>query len=72
MVIAKNLKVNVFVVVDQRMSVFFSSTHKAKAVVAAEIAALIARRTTGAGNWSRQQVIGMAMMRILEYRAIIE
>ena len=50
MVIAKNLKANVFVVVDQRISMFFDSTHKTKAVVAAEIAGLIAWRTTGTGN----------------------
>lgn len=41
---------NVFVVVDQRMSMFFGSTHKTKSVVAAEIAALIAWRITSTGD----------------------
>lgn len=41
---------NVYLVVDQRRSMFFGSTHKTKSVIAAELAALIAWQITGSGD----------------------
>lgn len=41
---------NVYLAIDQRMTMFFGSTHKMKSVIAAELAALIAWRITETGD----------------------
>lgn len=41
---------NIFLIIDQRSSMFFGSTHKMKSVIAAEVSALISWRVTQMGD----------------------